>query len=307
MRVEGGGATLAFTSETPIIVKRLCSRYFAPPFSIPFPLAPYIHPLPRSRLPSPSRASASLTDSPGPSIPSKWIPIHRDATKMVKHEHSLLPYRFGERDLNVLLRNWRRLGVGMEGRNCRQPSACLPASSTTLLHPIPSPYPTFYIPEALIQTRFVNIDVRSALRSCKFSLSPFYPFLMPSLSIFAFVPTSFFPLDRRLARLLHSDLPRGNRSWSDGSFSLTRITGEVSLPGSRRVINSFGSPSSASYPTLPQRIPRVTTPSRVERGLMINSKDPDRIYVRSSWWNSWPVKGRGWRWGERHERTSLGF
>ena len=94
---------------------------------------------------------------------------------MVKHEHSLLPYRFGERDLNVLLRNWRRLGVGMEGRNCRQPSACLPASSTTLLHPIPSPYPTFYIPEALIQTRFVNIDVRSALRSCKFSLSPFYP------------------------------------------------------------------------------------------------------------------------------------
>lgn len=196
MRVEGGGATLAFTSETPIIVKRLCSRYFAPPFSIPFPLAPYIHPLPRSRLPSPSRASASLTDSPGPSIPSKWIPIHRDATKMVKHEHSLLPYRFGERDLNVLLRNWRRLGVGMEGRNCRQPSACLPASSTTLLHPIPSPYPTFYIPEALIQTRFVNIDVRSTLRSCKFSLSPFYPFLMPSLSIFAFVPTSFFPLDR---------------------------------------------------------------------------------------------------------------
>ena len=171
---------------------------------------------------------------------------------MVKHEHSLLPYRFGERDLNVLLRNWRRLGVGMEGRNCRQP-------------------------------RFVNIDVRSALRSCKFSLSPFYPFLMPSLSIFAFVPTSFFPLDRRLARLLHSDLPRGNRSWSDGSFSLTRITGEVSLPGSCRVINSFGSPSSASYPTLPQRIPRVTTPSRVERGLMINSKDPDRIYVRSSW------------------------
>lgn len=131
--------------------------------------------------------------------------------------------------------------------------ACLPASSTTLLHPIPSPYPTFYIPEALIQTRFVNIDVRSALRSCKFSLSPFYPFLMPSLSIFAFVPTSFFPLDRRLARLLHSDLPRGNRSWSDGSFSLTRITGEVSLPGSCRVINSFGSPSSASYPTLPQR------------------------------------------------------
>lgn len=179
MRVEGGGATLAFTSETPIIVKRLCSRYFAPPFSIPFPLAPYIHPLPRSRLPSPSRASASLTDSPGPSIPSKWIPIHRDATKMVKHEHSLLPYRFGERDLNVLLRNWRRLGVGMEGRNCRQPSACLPASSTTLLHPIPSPYPTFYIPEALIQTRFVNIDVRSALRSCKFSL----PFLSLSHAI----------------------------------------------------------------------------------------------------------------------------
>lgn len=58
---------------------------------------------------------------------------------MVKHEHSLLPYRFGERDLNVLLRNWRRLGVGMEGRNCRQPSACLLVYDPS--HPIPVSLP----------------------------------------------------------------------------------------------------------------------------------------------------------------------
>lgn len=37
------------------------------------------------------------------------------------------PRRFEERDLNVLLRNWRRLNVGMEGRNCWEPgtSFCL--------------------------------------------------------------------------------------------------------------------------------------------------------------------------------------
>lgn len=163
---------------------------------------------------------------------------------MVKHEHSLLPYRFGERDLNVLLRNWRRLGVGTEGRNCRQPSACLAYDPS-----IPSllPIPLYLLYQALIQTRFVNIDVLLLSLLCVTQLqlpNPLFslclllaiqPVPYPSRSslLFALSP------DRRLAAIFLQ--LRGNRL--DGSFSLTRITGEVSLPGSRRVINSFGSSS----------------------------------------------------------------
>lgn len=106
-----GGATLAFTSETPIIVKRLCSTIPVLPlaslrFSIP-PVIPSCFSLsllvPLLQPSVYSSVSLSRTKNVGlygcltifvmeterlsrtPSIPSKWIPIHSDATKMVKH------------------------------------------------------------------------------------------------------------------------------------------------------------------------------------------------------------------------------
>lgn len=157
----------------------------------------------------------------------------------------------------------------------------LPASSSTTL-PTPSPSPSLLY-RALIQTRFVNIDVCFALRGCKSSLplvpSSCHPTGSVSLSIFC-SNVALRPPRSKVGQAAATFLQlRGNRSWLDGSFSLARITGEVSLPGSRRVINSFGSPSHGRILSNPASTDTCYLPFRVGRGLMINSKDPDRIYT----------------------------
>lgn len=197
---------------------------------------------------------------------------------MVKHEHSLLPYRFGERDLNVLLRNWRRLGVGMEGRNCRQPSACLLVYDPS--HPIPVSLP--FIPgldsDSLRKYRRMLCVTRLQILPSPVP-SSCHPTGSVSLSIFCSnvaLPPPRSKVGQAAATFLQL---RGNRSWLDGSFSLARITGEVSLPGSRRVINSFGSPSHGRILSDPASTDTCYLPFRVGRSLMINSKDPDRIYT----------------------------
>lgn len=74
---------------------------------------------------------------------------------MVKHgTEASRRFRVGrERDLNVLLRNWRRLSVGMEGRNCWQPGASFCPPFLQFLRPdlVHAVY--------VSATYFVNIDV----------------------------------------------------------------------------------------------------------------------------------------------------
>lgn len=156
------------------------------------------------------------------------------------------------------LRNWRRMTVaGMEGRNCRESpgTSLLPASLAYPSTPIPYPFiPPGLDSDALRKyRRTIPLSLLYVTR-CSHQVSP-----LPS-----FLPSNRFriPLDLRfcsnsspcsldrgwpgLHATLFSQLP-GN--WRlDGSFSLTRITGEVSLPGSRRVINSFGSPAHPIHP-----------------------------------------------------------
>lgn len=87
----------------------------------------------------------------------------------------------------------------------------LPASSSTTL-PTPSPSPSLLY-RALIQTRFVNIDVCFALRGCKSSLPlsllrAIQPVPYPSRS---FVPTSLFPRPDRKGWPGCSNLPPASR------------------------------------------------------------------------------------------------
>lgn len=170
---------------------------------------------------------------------------------MVKHEHSLYSSLvLGERDLNVLLAKLVTV-ARMEGRNCRHKLVA------RLAH-LPFPYP--FIPPGLDSDalrkyrRTIPLSLLYVTR-CSHQVSPF-PFFLPSnrfripLDLRFCSNSSPCSLDRGwpgLHATFFSQLLSGN--WRlDGSFSLTRITGKVSLPGSRRVINSFGSPAHPIHP-----------------------------------------------------------
>lgn len=114
---------------------------------------------------SPSRASASLTDSPGRvSLQSEFQYIGM-RPKWWNTNTVYYPIVLG----SEIWMSCYEIGDGWASEwKAEIAGNLLPASSSTTL-PTPSPSPSLLY-RALIQTRFVNIDVCFALRGCKSSL-----------------------------------------------------------------------------------------------------------------------------------------
>lgn len=157
---------------------------------------------------SPSRASASLTDSPGRvSLQSEFQYIGM-RPKWWNTNTVYYPIVLG----SEIWMSCYEIGDGWASEwKAEIAGNLLPASSSTTL-PTPSPSPSLLY-RALIQTRFVNIDVCFALRGCKSSLPlsllrAIQPVPYPSRS---FVPTSLFPRPDRKGWPGCSNLPPASR------------------------------------------------------------------------------------------------